>query len=81
MASSCRENIEQLKASKKNRTFVELKRVLEDAGFEMHPRSRGSHRAFSKPGCFVSPSIPEKSPVLAVYVRKVIAALEECCDE
>lgn len=81
MASSNRGTIEQLKANKKNRTFGELKRILEDAGFSMHPRARGSHRVFNRPGCFQSPSIPEESPVLACYVRMVIVALEECSDD
>jgi hypothetical protein len=81
MASSCREIIEQLKENKKNRSYEELRRVLEQTGFTMHPRTGGSHRVFTKAGCFVSPSIPEKSPVLACYVRKVIEALEECCDD
>jgi hypothetical protein len=81
MASSLRETIAQLKANKKNRTYEELKQILEDFGFQMHPRQGGSHRVFNKRGCFISPSIPEKSPVLPCYVGKVIAALEECCDE
>ena len=81
MASGLGETIAQLKANKKNHSFEELKRILEEYGFQMHPRQRGSHRVFNKRGCFICPSIPEKSPVLPCYVGKVIDALEECCDE
>ena len=37
---------------------------------------------FSKPGCALNVSLKKaKPPVLAAYVRKVVQALEECCDE
>ena len=81
-ARPCREVIDDLKTNKKNRTFGELRSLLEEFGFEMHPRTRGSHRAFSRAGCAYSPSIPEvRGSVLAVYVRSVIRALEEVCDD
>lgn len=82
MAPDCRGVIADLKTDKTNRNFAELKAILESFGFEMRARqSRGSHRPFSKPGCFIQPSIPEgRGSVLAVYVRKVVQALEECCD-
>jgi predicted RNA binding protein YcfA (HicA-like mRNA interferase family) len=77
----CREVIEDLKRNKKNRTFAELARILESFGFTMHPRTKGSHRPFNKPGCPLGLSIPEGGKhVLLPYVRKVIRALEECCD-
>ena len=82
MASNYRGIIEQLKVNKKNRTYEELKRILEDAGFSMHPRTAGSHRVFHKPGCSITPDIPEKKgPLLVCYVRMVIVALEECSDD
>jgi predicted RNA binding protein YcfA (HicA-like mRNA interferase family) len=82
MYPSCRELIEQLKSDKKNRTFQELQRMLEANGFVMHPRSGGSHRVFTRPGLSTRVVLIEGAdPVLAAYVRGVIRALEECCDE
>jgi hypothetical protein len=82
MTSSCRDVIEQLKADKKNKTFRELKAILEAFGFEMHRPSGGSHRTFKRPGVWTRAMLIEGSdPQLAVYVRGVISALEECCDE
>lgn len=73
---------DHLKKNRKNATFDELKTLLEAAGFKMHPRNKGSHRAFTKSGCFWSPLVPEgRGPVLVAYVQKVLKALEECCDE
>lgn len=79
----CREVIENLKRNKKNRTPGELIAILDRFGFKEHPRSGGSHRPFSKPGCEFGVSIPDggKKEVLVPYVRKVIRALEECCDD
>ena len=74
--------LSELKANKLRWTFAELSEILEGAGFTMHLRNAGSHRAFNKPGCFRSPSIPQgRGPVKPVYVRQVIQALEECCDD
>jgi hypothetical protein len=82
MPNGCRDVIEQLKADKKNRTFAELKAILERFGFTMHPSRRGTHRTFNRPGCRVSPTLREsRGHVLAAYVRAVISALEEICDE
>ena len=82
MASNYRGTIDQLKANKKNRTYEELKRILEEAGFVLHPRPKGSHRVFHRPGCSTTPTIPEKKgTVLVCYVGKVIDALEECSDD
>ncbi len=82
MDPSCHELIEQLKSDKKNRTFRELQRMLEANGFVMHPRSGGSHRVFTRRGCSSRVVLIEGSdPVLAAYVRSVIRALEECCNE
>ena len=78
----CQALTERLRSNKKSTTFADVKSILEAAGFTMHPRKRGSHRAFSKAGCFFSPSIPEgRGPLLVAYVRKAIQALEECCDD
>jgi predicted RNA binding protein YcfA (HicA-like mRNA interferase family) len=79
----CREVIEQLKRNKKNRTPAELVEILKQFGFKEHPRGAGSHRPLSKPGCEIGVSIPDggRASVLVPYVRKVIRALEECCDD
>lgn len=79
----CRQVIDELKRNKKNRTPAELVAILERFGFKEHPRSGGSHRPLSKPGCDLNVSVPDggKSTVLVPYVRKVIRALEECCDD
>jgi HicA toxin of bacterial toxin-antitoxin, len=82
MADSCRETVEQLRADKKNRTYAELKAILESAGFVMHSRQKGSHRTFQKPGCLIAPTlVDQRGPVKAYSVRIVIQALEECCDD
>jgi hypothetical protein len=82
MSGSCRDTIEQLKADKKNRTYAELKAILEASGFVLHPRQKGSHRTFQKPGCVIAPTlVEERGPVKAYAVRMVIQALEECCDD
>jgi hypothetical protein len=82
MTTGCRDTIEQLKANKKNRTFRELAAILGQYGFKMHPRSGGSHRTFKRPGIWTSVVLIEGAdPQLAVYVRGVVRALEECCDE
>ncbi|HSW41150.1 MAG TPA: type II toxin-antitoxin system HicA family toxin [Patescibacteria group bacterium] len=78
----CRETIEYLKTNRKSQTFEDLRKVLEDFGFVMHPRSGGSHRAFSRHGCFESPSLKQdRGPLLPAYVKSVIRALEEICDD
>jgi predicted RNA binding protein YcfA (HicA-like mRNA interferase family) len=79
---TCREAIQDLHAYKKNRTFDDLRRILEDAGFVMRSRTAGSHRTFAKRGCTVIVTLPDSRGLLfAAYVRMVIRALEECCDD
>lgn len=78
---SCREVADDLNRNKKNRTFKELKAILESFGFREHERSGGSHRVFSKPGCRMNVPLKQKNPQLAAYVRKTAQAVEECCDE
>lgn len=73
---------ERVRVNRQGTTFADLKRLLEAAGFEMHPRNGGTHRAFSKPGCFVSPTIPEmRGPVKVAYVSLVLRVVKECTDE
>jgi hypothetical protein len=78
----CRETIEHLKANKRSQTFDDLRRILEQFGFAMHKRRGGSHRVLSRTGSFESPSLRQsRGPMLPAYVRAVIRALEEICDE
>jgi predicted RNA binding protein YcfA (HicA-like mRNA interferase family) len=82
MPRSCHEAIQDLHANTKNRTFDDLRRVLEDAGFVMRSRTAGSHRTFAKPACSVIVTLVDtRRPVFAAYVRMVVRALEECCDD
>lgn len=77
-----REAIDNLKTNRRSQTFEDLRTVLEDFGFVMHPRGGGNHRAFSRPGCFVSPSLRQvRGSLLPDYVTVVIRALEEICDD
>ena len=83
MPDDCRDVAAQLNANKKNRTYEELKAVLERFGFRESPRkTAGSHRIFTKSGCAMNVSLKKtKGPMLAAYVRAVVVALEECCDD
>jgi hypothetical protein len=79
---TCHEAIEDLHADKKNRTFDDLRRVLEGAGFVMRSRTAGSHRTFARPGCSMIVTLRDtRGPLFAAYVRTVVRALEECCDD
>ena len=56
--------------------FSELRRVLEEYGYEMkQPGSGGSHFAFRKPGCMPI-TIPKHEPIKKVYVEMVKAVVE-----
>lgn len=82
VSAGCRETIEYLRANAKSQTFEDLRKVLEEFGFVMHPRAGGSHRAFSRPGSFVSPSLRQvRGPLLPAYVKSVIRALREICHD
>ena len=73
---------ERVRLNRHGTTFADLKRLLEAAGFEMHPQNGGTHRAFCKPGCFTSPTIPEgRGPVKVAYVSNVLRAVKECGDD
>lgn len=79
---SCREAIQALHADKKNRTFDDLRCVLEEAGFVMRSRTAGSHRTFARPGCSMIVTLRDtRGPLFAACVRTVVRALEECCDD
>lgn len=63
--------------------FDELRRVLENYGYEMNaPRSGSSHYTFRKKGCMPI-TIPKHEPIKKVYVEMVkqIVESEERNDE
>lgn len=63
--------------------FDELRRVLENYGYEMNaPRSGSSHYTFRKKGCMPI-TIPKHEPIKKVYVEMVkqIVESEERDDE
>ena len=56
--------------------FSELRRVLEEYGYEMKlPGSGGSHFTFRKPGCMPI-TIPKHEPIKKVYVEMVKNVVE-----
>ena len=57
----------------KNVDFEELKKLLEDNGYEA-TNTGGSHFVFRKEGKSMI-TIPRKKPVKAIYVKKVIEEL------
>jgi len=79
---TCRELIEELSARRRDLAFDNLRRVLGDAGFEMRRPTAGSHRTFVRPDCpFIVTLAERRGPLPVPYVRMVIRALEECCDD
>ena len=79
---TCREMIEELSARRRDLAFDDLRRVLEDAGFEMRRPTARSHRTFVRPDCpFIVTLAERRGPLPVPYVRMVIRALEECCDD
>jgi len=80
--SDWRELRERVERNKRSATFEDLARLLEAAGFVMGPRTAGSHRAFRKPGCPISPTLAERRGPLPIgYVMNVLRAVDECADE
>lgn len=61
----------------KEMRFEELKKVLENYGYEMKsPKGGGSHRTFRKVGC--NPiTIPVHEPIKTVYVEMVKNVVEK----
>ena len=60
----------------KDLRFDELRKVLENYGYEMHaPRSGSSHYTFRKPGCQPI-TIPKHEPIKKVYVEMVRQIVE-----
>ena len=56
--------------------FAELRRVLEEYGYEMkQPKSGSSHYTFRKPGCMPI-TIPKHEPIKKLYVEMVREVVE-----
>ena len=68
--------LNKIKNLSKDIRFVELKKILEEYGYEMHsPRGGSSHYTFRKPGCRPI-TIPKHEPIKKVYVEMVKAIVE-----
>lgn len=68
--------INKIKNLSKDIRFAELKKILEEYGYEMHsPRGGSSHYTFRKPGCRPI-TIPKHEPIKKVYVEMVKAIVE-----
>ena len=64
----------------KDLRFAELRKVLEDYGYEMKaPRGGSSHYTFRKAGCQPI-TIPRHEPIKKVYVEMVKQVIESEAD-
>ncbi len=60
----------------KDLRFDELRKVLEEYGYEMKaPRGGSSHYTFRKPGCMPI-TVPKHEPIKKVYVEMVKEIVE-----
>lgn len=68
--------LDRILSMSKDLRFDELKKVLEEYGYEMKsPRGGSCHCTFRKPGC--SPiTIPKQEPIKRVYVEMVKEIVE-----
>ena len=68
--------LEKITSLSKDMRFVEVKKVLEKYGYEMHaPKGGSSHVTFRKKDC--SPiTIPKHDPIKKVYVEMVKRVVE-----
>ncbi len=66
----------RIRSLDKDLRFDELKKVLEEYGYNMKmPRGGSSHATFRKPGC-APITIPRHEPIKKVYVEMVRAVVE-----
>lgn len=67
----------KIRSCSKDVRFAELKKILEDLGYEMKlPNGGSSHATFRKAGH--SPiTIPIKNPIKVVYIRMVQELIEK----
>lgn len=71
--------IERLRRSQHGVRPGELRAVLESAGFTL-VRTKGSHHIFSHPRQRRLLVVPYRRPLLPVYVRKALEAIDELAD-
>ncbi|MYB43214.1 MAG: type II toxin-antitoxin system HicA family toxin [Chloroflexi bacterium] len=71
--------IERLRRSQHGVRPEELRAVLESAGFTL-VRTKGSHHIFSHPRQRRLLVVPYRRPLLPVYVRKALEAIDELAD-
>jgi predicted RNA binding protein YcfA (HicA-like mRNA interferase family) len=77
-----RARFDELRQRRTQVRYRELKALLEEVGFTMAPKPKGSHRSFTKPGYPRIVQVPEGSgQLLVVYVDKALKAIEECADD
>lgn len=68
--------LDRILSMSKDLRFDELKKVLEEYGYEMKsPRGGSSHCTFRKPGC-PPITIPKQEPIKRVYVEMVKEIVE-----
>ena len=68
--------LNQILSLSKDLRFDELRKVLEEYGYEMKaPRGGSSHCTFRKPGCMPI-TIPRHEPIKKVYVEMVKEIVE-----
>ena len=71
--------IERLRRSRNGVRPEELQAVLESAGFTL-VRTRGSHHIFAHPELPARLVVPYRRPLLPVYVRKALEAIDQLAD-
>lgn len=68
--------LDRIRALSKDLRFDELRKVLEEYGYEMRtPHGGSSHYVFRKEGCMPI-TIPKHSPIRKVYVELVKEVVE-----
>lgn len=69
--------IERVSSLSPDIRFEELRKILEEYGYEMQaPRSGSSHYTFRKNGC--NPiTIPKHKPIKKIYIQMVKAVIEK----
>ena len=71
--------IERLRRSRNGVRPEELQAVLESAGFVL-VRTKGIHRIFAHPQRRARLVVPYRRPLLPVYVRKALEAIDQLAD-
>jgi predicted RNA binding protein YcfA (HicA-like mRNA interferase family) len=72
--------LDKLRNNPKNVRFEELDNLLQSYGFECRKPKRGTHYVYKhKRGASIT--VPYAKPMKSTYVKKVIALIEEYCQE